>query len=96
MDIFKKFLMKTVGATSYLASDDGVKFLVYIMTVERSLAVDVQEAIKSQLVKANAKQLRTYGEVYLRAWKGCVDEKVRMGGGRTYDDGPMHIADSLF
>ncbi|GMH86994.1 hypothetical protein TrST_g1498 [Triparma strigata] len=77
MDIFKKFLMKTVGATSYLASDDGVKFLVYIMTVERSLTVDVQEAIKSQLVKANAKQLRTYGEVYLRAWKGCVDEKTR-------------------
>ncbi|GMH61267.1 hypothetical protein TrLO_g245 [Triparma laevis f. longispina] len=77
MDIFKKFLMKTISSPSYLTSECGLKFLVHLFTLDRHLTTDVHDAVKSQLVKANPKQLRSYGEIYLRAWKGATEEEIR-------------------
>ena len=69
--VFKKFLMKAYAAPSFLRSDVGVSFLVHLFEVDESLIGDVGDAVRRQLLDGGEARCRTYGEIYLRAWKAC-------------------------
>ena len=68
---FRKILLKAFAAPSFLRSDDGVSFLVSVLRLDPNLVPAVHSAAKAQIVHAGPQQLRTYGEIYLRAWKGA-------------------------
>ena len=71
---FKKLLTKTIISTNFIGSATGSKFLTYLFTVHDSLVKCLHEVIKNQIPDAGKNQLRSYGEMYLRAWKISTDE----------------------
>lgn len=71
---FKKLLTKTMSSPNFVGSSTGSKYLTYLFTVHDSLVQCLHDAIKAQIPEAGKNQLRSYGEMYLRAWKISHDE----------------------
>ena len=70
----KKLLSKTISSPQFIGSSSGSKFLTYLFTVNDGLITVLHDAVKVQIPDAGKNQLRSYGEMYLRAWKISDDE----------------------
>ena len=70
---FSRLLSKAVSSPNFIGSNAGSKFLTYLLTFDPTLLQTLHSAVKVQIPEAGKNQLRSYGEMYLRAWKISSD-----------------------
>ncbi|GMH69210.1 hypothetical protein TrRE_jg11089, partial [Triparma retinervis] len=78
---FRNLLLKTLSSPAYLKNEEGIKFLVHMMTIDEKLTGDMTRTYKSHIPKASKAQLRAYGEIFLLAWKkaSAEDDETSLG-----------------
>jgi condensin-2 complex subunit G2 len=70
----KKLACKTVSSPCFIGSVNGSKFLTYLFTINKNLVTDLFNTVKHQIPDAGRNQLRSYGEMFVRAWLVSDDD----------------------
>lgn len=69
-------LIRCVIAPVYLKTDEGRKFIAFMMGLNERILKESLDLIKSQIVFGRKSVLEAYGEILFRAWKG-IDPSLR-------------------
>ncbi|ONK75910.1 uncharacterized protein A4U43_C03F21850 [Asparagus officinalis] len=64
-------LVRCVIAPVYLKTDEGRKFIAFMLGLNDQLAKEALALIKSQIPFGRKSVLEAYGDILFRSWKGC-------------------------
>jgi hypothetical protein len=78
-DALKQLLMHTFVSPTFLRLGDGQKFLSFLLEYgDQDLIQSAHQIILNQIPHASKTIVRTFGEIYVRAWRS--GEKSGTGG----------------
>lgn len=75
----RSFLLKVVSSPLCLKLSEGKRFISGLFLLDPSLVSDLHQAIRIQIPQSKKPILKTYGEIYKKAWKdahsdNCAEE----------------------
>ena len=65
----KSLCLRTIKSPVYLRNSVGENFIAYLFQINESMVVDLHKAIKVQIPSAKKSHLKSFGNIYLKAWK---------------------------
>ncbi|KAK3582983.1 hypothetical protein CHS0354_027108 [Potamilus streckersoni] len=74
-DNIKELLFRCIGSSRYLQTDEGVRFLGYVMSLDCDFITELHRIIKFHIPNAPRSWHSRYGEVYFLAWKQAEDKQ---------------------
>ncbi|XP_078339811.1 condensin-2 complex subunit G2-like isoform X1 [Crassostrea virginica] len=66
--LFFELLQQTVVNSNYLSTEEGRRFLGFILTLDSTLTDSLHRCIKNHIPTAPSSWMERFGEVYFRAW----------------------------
>ena len=65
----KSLCLRTIKSPVYLRNSVGENFISYLFQLNESMVVDLHKGMKVQIPSAKKFHLKSYGNIYLKAWK---------------------------
>ncbi|KAF2295552.1 hypothetical protein GH714_033180 [Hevea brasiliensis] len=99
IDDLKLLLMRCVIAPLYLKTEDGRRFLAFMVGLSMQLLKEALAMMRSQIPFGRKSILEAYGEVLFRAWKsagGELKNEIENGFLQGLIDGAIHASSGVF
>ncbi|KAJ9170574.1 hypothetical protein P3X46_018672 [Hevea brasiliensis] len=99
IDDLKLLLMRCVIAPLYLKTEDGRRFLAFMVGLSMQLLKEALAMMRSQIPFGRKSILEAYGEVLFRAWKsaeGELKDEIENGFLQGLIDGAIHASSGVF
>ncbi|CAN0917845.1 Condensin-2 complex subunit G2 [Linum grandiflorum] len=91
----KLLLMRCLIAPLYLKTEDGKKFLAFVLGLSKQVLKEALAMMKSQIPFGRKSMLEAYGEILFRAWKGVqgdLKDEIESGFLQTLIEGAIHAS----
>ncbi|CAN1164406.1 Condensin-2 complex subunit G2 [Linum perenne] len=95
----KLLLMRCLIAPLYLKTEDGKKFLAFVLGLSKQLLKEALAMMKSQIPFGRKSMLEAYGDILFRAWKGVqgdLKDEIESGFLQTLIEGAIHASSGPF
>lgn len=77
-DFLRTLLLKLASSPLCLKLKEGQRFIAFLFLLDSSFVKDLHQAIKIQIPEAKKPLLKTYGEIYKKAWKDSQSSKYNL------------------
>ena len=77
-DFLRTLLLKLASSPLCLKLKEGQRFIAFLFLLDSSFVKDLHQAIKIQIPEAKKPLLKTYGEIYKKAWKDSQNSKYNL------------------
>ncbi|CAI0406348.1 unnamed protein product [Linum tenue] len=91
----KLLLIRCFIAPLFLKTEDGKKFLAFVLGLSKQVLKEALAMMKSQISFGRKSMLEAYGEILFRAWKGVggeLKDEIESGFLQTLIEGAIHAS----